>query len=71
MEKKNHDYGEAWREMWISSLTDVILSKLLRIRQIITNKGKTLVSEGIDANLYDMINYSLFAMIKISETKVK
>ena len=71
MEKKNHDYGEAWREMWISSLTDVILSKLLRIRQIITNKGKTLVSEGIDANLYDMINYGIFAMIKLQGTKDK
>ena len=68
MEKKNHDYGEAWRDMWISSLTDVILSKLLRIRQIITNKGKTLVSEGIDANLYDMINYGIFAMIKLQGT---
>ena len=71
MEKKNHDYGEAWREMWISSLTDLILSKLLRIRQIISNKGKTLMSEGIDANLYDMINYSIFAMIKLSQEKNK
>lgn len=62
---KNHDYGEAWREMLVSSFTDLILSKLLRIRQIIMNKGKTLVSEGIDANLYDIINYSIFALIKL------
>lgn len=62
---KNHDYGEAWREMWISSFTDLILSKLLRIRQILTNKGQTLVSEGIDANLYDMINYAVFALIRM------
>jgi hypothetical protein len=65
MEQKNHDYGEAWREMWISSFTDLILSKLLRIRQILQNKGKTIASEGIDANLYDMINYAVFALIKL------
>ena len=65
MEAKNHDYGEAWRGMYVSSFTDLILSKVLRIRQIIENKGKTLVSEGIDANLYDMINYALFALIKL------
>jgi hypothetical protein len=64
MAAKNHDYGEAWREMWISSFTDLILSKLLRVRQILTNEGKTLVSEGIDANLYDMINYAVFALIR-------
>lgn len=67
MELKNHDYGEAWREMYITSLTDLILSKLLRIRQIIQNKGKTIVSEGIDANLYDMINYAVFALIRLEE----
>jgi hypothetical protein len=65
MEQKNHDYGEAWREMWISSFTDLILTKLLRIRQILQNKGKTIASEGIDANLYDMINYAVFALIKL------
>ncbi|RYD74551.1 MAG: DUF1599 domain-containing protein [Sphingobacteriales bacterium] len=69
MEQKNHDYGEAWREMYISSFTDLILSKLLRIRQILQNKGKTIASEGIDANLYDMINYAVFAMIKLGEKK--
>ncbi|REG99762.1 uncharacterized protein DUF1599 [Flavobacterium aquicola] len=63
MENKNHDYGEAWREMRISSLTDLILQKLLRVKQIEDNKGKTIVSEGIDANYQDMINYSVFALI--------
>ncbi|MFT4576991.1 MAG: hypothetical protein ACI9SI_001930 [Polaribacter sp.] len=63
MENKNHDYGEAWRDMRISSLTDLILQKLLRVKQIEDNKGKTLVSEGIDANYQDMINYAVFAMI--------
>jgi hypothetical protein len=67
MENKNHDYGEAWREMRISSLTDLILQKLLRIKQIENNKGKTLVSEGIDANYQDMINYAIFALILINE----
>ena len=62
MEDKNHDYGEAWREMRVSSLTDLILQKLLRVKQIEDNKGKTLVSEGIDANYQDMINYSVFAL---------
>ena len=60
---KNHDYGEAWREMRVSSLTDLILQKLLRVKQIEDNKGKTLVSEGIDANYQDMLNYSVFALI--------
>ncbi|MBP2281863.1 hypothetical protein H4V97_000181 [Flavobacterium sp. CG_23.5] len=60
---KNHDYGEAWREMRVSSLTDLILQKLLRVKQIEDNKGKTLVSEGIDANYQDMINYAVFALI--------
>jgi hypothetical protein len=63
MENKNHDYGEAWREMRVSSLTDLILQKLLRVKQIEDNKGKTVVSEGIDANYQDMINYSVFALI--------
>lgn len=63
MEAKNHDYGEAWRDMRVSSLTDLILQKLLRVKQIEDNKGKTLVSEGIDANYQDMINYAVFALI--------
>ena len=67
MEDKNHDYGEAWRDMRISSLTDLILQKLLRIKQIEDNKGKTLVSEGISANYEDMINYAIFALIHIHE----
>ena len=66
MENKNHDYGEAWRDMRISSLTDLILQKLLRVKQIEDNKGKTIVSEGIDANYQDMINYAVFAMIHMS-----
>jgi len=65
MESKNHDYGEAWREMRVSSLTDLILQKLLRVKQIEDNKGKTLISEGIDANYYDMINYAIFSLIKL------
>ncbi|WGH76963.1 DUF1599 domain-containing protein [Tenacibaculum tangerinum] len=68
MENKNHDYGEAWREMRVSSLTDLILQKLLRVKQIENNQGKTLVSEGIDANYQDMINYAIFAMIHLSES---
>lgn len=63
MENKNHDYGEAWRDMRISSLTDLILQKLLRVKQIEDNEGATLVSEGIDANYQDMINYAVFALI--------
>ncbi|MGV9003624.1 DUF1599 domain-containing protein [Flavobacterium sp.] len=63
MENKNHDYGEAWREMRVNSLTDLILQKLLRVKQIEDNQGKTIVSEGIDANYQDMINYSIFALI--------
>jgi hypothetical protein len=69
MEDKNHDYGEAWREMRISSLTDLILQKLLRVKEIENNKGKTLVSEGIDANYQDMINYAVFALILMKEVK--
>jgi uncharacterized membrane protein len=67
MENKNHDYGEAWRDMRVSSLTDLILMKLLRIKQIEDNKGETIISEGIDANFNDMINYAIFALIKLSE----
>ena len=67
MEDKNHDYGEAWRDMRVSSLTDLILQKLLRVKQIEDNAGKTLVSEGIDANYQDMINYAVFAMIHLKE----
>ena len=67
MENKNHDYGEAWRDMRVSSLTDLIIQKLLRVKQIEDNEGKTLVSEGIDANYQDMINYAVFAMIHLSE----
>ena len=67
MENKNHDYGEAWREMRVNSLTDLIIQKILRIKQIEDNKGKTLVSEGIDANYQDMINYSVFALIHLQK----
>ncbi len=67
MENKNHDYGEAWRDMRVSSLTDLIIQKILRIKQIEDNQGKTLVSEGIDANYQDMINYSVFALIHLKE----
>lgn len=69
MANKNHDYGEAWREMRVSSLTDLILMKLLRIKSIEDNKGKTIVSEGLDANYLDMINYSIFAMIRMGEAE--
>lgn len=69
MEDKNHDYGEAWRDMRVSSLTDLILMKLLRIKQIEDNKGETVISEGIDANFHDMINYAVFSLIKLSEEK--
>lgn len=65
MEAKNHDYGEAWRDMRVSSLTDLILQKLLRVKQIEDNQGKTLVSEGIDANYQDMLNYAVFALIHL------
>ena len=67
MEDKNHDYGEAWRDMRVNSLTDLILQKLLRVKQIEDNKGQTLVSEGIDANYQDMINYAVFALILMKE----
>ena len=64
---KNHDYGEAWRDMRVSSMTDLILMKILRTKQIEDNKGNTLISEGVDANYYDMINYAIFALIKLQE----
>jgi hypothetical protein len=69
MQQKNHDYGEAWREMSQESFVDMILVKLLRIKQILSNEGRTLISEGIDANFIDIINYSVFALILISEGK--
>ncbi|MCW5897706.1 MAG: DUF1599 domain-containing protein [Flavobacteriales bacterium] len=69
MTRKNHDYGEAWRSMRVSSLVDLILMKLLRIKQIEDNQGATLVSEGIDANFLDIVNYAVFAMIQLDEGK--
>ena len=68
---KNHDYGEAWRDMSQESFADLILVKLLRIRQILNNDGKTLISEGIDANFVDILNYAAFALILIEEGKHK
>jgi hypothetical protein len=65
LQNKNHDYGEAWREMRVTSITDIILMKLLRVKQIEDNQGRTLVSEGVKANYQDMINYSVFALIKL------
>lgn len=67
MERKNHDYGEAWRNMRIPSITDIILMKILRVKQIEDNLGKTIISEGIDANYYDMINYAAFALILLDK----
>ena len=69
MQDKNHDYGEAWREMSQESFVDLILMKLQRMRQILANDGKTLISEGIDANLTDIINYAIFALIGIAEER--
>lgn len=69
MLKKNHDYGEAWREMRVSSITDLIYQKVLRTKQIEDNAGATLVSEGVDANYFDMLNYAAFCLIKFSEEK--
>ena len=69
MQQKNHDYGEAWRNMTQESFVDLILMKLQRMRQIVANKGKTLISEGLDANYYDMINYAVFALILMEESK--
>jgi hypothetical protein len=65
MEDKNHDYGEAWRDMSQESFVDLILAKILRIKQMVSNEGKTLISEGIDANFYDILNYAVFALILI------
>lgn len=69
MLKKNHDYGEVWREMRVSSITDLILQKLIRIKKIEDNDGKTIISEGLDANYQDIINYAIFALIKLGEAK--
>ena len=69
MIKKNHDYGEAWRDMRISSLTDLILMKINRVKQIEDNEGETLISEGIDSHYFDIINYSNFALIKMEEDR--
>ena len=69
LSKKNHDYGEAWKEMRVSSLTDLIFQKIFRIKQIEDNEGKTLISEGIDANYHDIINYSVFALIHLEYFK--
>ena len=69
LDSKNHDYGEAWREMRVSSITDIILMKLMRVKQIENNEGRTVVSEGIKANYQDMINYAVFALILLDETK--
>ncbi len=66
MMKKNHDYGEAWRDMRVSSLTDLILMKILRVKQIEDNNGATIISEGIDANYFDMLNYSVFSLIHLN-----
>jgi len=71
MLKKNHDYGEAWRSMSQESFVDLILMKLMRMRQIIANEGRTLISEGLDANYQDIINYSLFALIMMEEKAEK
>jgi hypothetical protein len=67
LQAKNHDYDEAWRQMRVSSMTDLILQKLLRIKQIEDNSGKTLVSEGLEANYRDIINYAVFALIRLEE----
>lgn len=69
LDSKNHDYGEAWREMRVSSITDIILMKLMRVKQIENNEGRTVVSEGIKANYQDMINYAVFALILLDEAK--
>jgi len=69
MLNKNHDYGEAWKDMRVSSLTDLILQKIMRIKQIEDNKGKTIISEGIDANYLDIINYAIFSLIHLNLNK--
>ncbi|MDP5168966.1 MAG: DUF1599 domain-containing protein [Bacteroidia bacterium] len=68
MEQKNHDYGEAWRKMRVSSITDLILMKIFRLKKIEDNEGKLLVSEGVEANYIDMLNYAVFALIRLEET---
>lgn len=70
LSKKNHDYGEAWRDMRVSSITDIILMKLFRVKQIENNEGKTIVSEGIKANYQDMINYAVFSLILLKSDKL-
>jgi len=70
MEHKNHDYGEIWRDMLISTFTDIILMRVHRIRQILENKGETIASEGVESNLFDMINYSVFALIRLKEKAI-
>ena len=70
MLKKNHDYGEAWKEMRVSSLTDLILQKLYRVKKIENNQGKTLVSEGLKANFQDIINYAVFALIHLDNHEI-
>ena len=65
LQNKNHDYGEAWRDMRVTSITDIILMKLLRVKQIEDNAGRTIISEGVKANYQDMLNYSVFALIKL------
>jgi hypothetical protein len=69
LNNKNHDYGEAWREMRVASMTDIILMKLMRVKQIEDNAGETLISEGIDANYQDMINYAVFCLIKLKDSQ--
>ncbi len=69
LRNKNHDYGEAWRDMRVSSMTDLILMKIFRTKQIENNQGITLVSEGVEANYQDMLNYAVFCLIKIKEEK--
>jgi hypothetical protein len=71
LQAKNHDYGEAWRDMRVSSMTDLILMKLLRTKQIEDNQGATLVSEGVDANYRDMINYAVFCLIKLGQAQAE
>ena len=68
LEDKNHDYGEAWRDMRVSSMTDIILMKIFRVKQIEDNEGETLISEGVNANCQDMLNYAVFCLIKLDET---
>jgi hypothetical protein len=70
MMEKNHDYGEVWRNMQISTFTDMLLMRIHRMRQILENDGKTIMSEGIDSNLMDMVNYSVFALIRLNEQKI-